>query len=1194
MSESDASPEPAMEPPPDRPRRAWPALRTAGRYGLIGALVLAVAGDWLLDRAGALADRVRPATGSTMGLTIGSPTIYTRERLLNDRFEQVAWLDALLRQSAQLVDRTAAAAGDEHPGLDAKAGDEPKAGGDRTASSDRETREQRLRSPRDDFATANGYRDVLRAERAREMLDDSHDMDGNTLYLLSFDATVIPGSNAQGYAAIEATLTRNPDELPDANPAAKDAATARLHELELQDMFDIYAQWLARTRRTLQASVRNVAQPLSTLDPIDERVVPGLLRILTIGACAEIVRLELQADTPKPVPSFEDRQTACGQALDVGSAPADRLDEFRRPALLVRETHKALREIDGLLDIYGRYQAQLRVYDNLKSAAAYLLTVKVPNSVSNPNRYPISQRRPDLVRISTEGVDDKPDREEGTCLDKERNTVDSVVRDGWIVSLMREYGRPNPDDPQSAAFINISHQPGALKVQCRFESLTLAVRAKLLYAITLSGDEPAPPNSPPGSLESWLRLPGGRHVTADALDRASPTCIAAEYVRTNTRQPAAGTQSSYGGSLGQFFDLRLRQRRDLACELSAEPRIGSLARLPAGERPGGTLAPLVAGPAAPVRRAKAEATISGKQPEDANKVRVEDAGVLARVWQDGSWHPVSSEHPLSVQVRSNGLPDYDGGHLTGIRPEDGSGRARSAILTFDARLPRAVKTAALVVSAPDLGDGSRVLGWWKSEGETPNNRLYVEQVTPFRVRGLNGMQQDPSPEHPLAIVLRNCGFPDSVGIVEQLWESPKPDDPGYLVLRPSPQEGPGVHPNNDLGPECRAELEHGRNVLLTLRTLLEGPGYSGRSAVPVTRAVSYGLTPRLRQDITRSDRRADGLQGMFMGLGLHAGDTRSLRRDDSEPEVVGFTRPGLRPDRASARFGWVVTPRHNGAGTWEWSLPIEQLQLGAVVAIPSWWRSALLQVCRRFAPRSEPGAIVTDTFWRHPEDCHLEVLRIPGTANDVSRHLGVEVITTPFVDPPANPDNEMEAGLNLTPTLEAGAGKGPARIVITGDRLWRSTVVTLGAQQANRIEVLPDMSGIIAHFNCVSPPTIFYTPGSNRGAPGYSIAPEDMGAHKEARVENVNGAVVQDMPRTASTGSGPGPALAPMSPVSGDQQAVSGPDSLREVPLTVWTSEGHTNPLSAKIKLSGARACPQPGEPAPSSDRAGQVMSISK
>ena len=40
-----------------------------------------------------------------------------------------------------------------------------------------------------------------------------------------------------------------------------------------------------------------------------------------------------------------------------------------------------------------------------------------------------------------------------------------------------------------------------------------------------------------------------------------------------------------------------------------------------------------------------------------------------------------------------------------------------------------------------------------------------------------------------------------------------------------------------------------------------------------------------------------------------------------------------------------------------------------------------------------------------------------------------------------------------------------AKILIEGQNLWRSTVVTIGAQRSKRIFVLPNMKGIIAEFD---------------------------------------------------------------------------------------------------------------------------------
>jgi hypothetical protein len=73
------------------------------------------------------------------------------------------------------------------------------------------------------------------------------------------------------------------------------------------------------------------------------------------------------------------------------------------------------------------------------------------------------------------------------------------------------------------------------------------------------------------------------------------------------------------------------------------------------------------------------------------------------------------------------------------------------------------------------------------------------------------------------------------------------------------------------------------------------------------------------------------------------------------------------------------------------------------------------------------------------------------------------------------------------------AGRG-TRILIPGSRLWRSASVTLGAQTADRIRVLPNMEGIIAEFRAVDLPYAAYNPqrptGQRPGVDTDEIDPE--------------------------------------------------------------------------------------------------------
>jgi hypothetical protein len=65
-------------------------------------------------------------------------------------------------------------------------------------------------------------------------------------------------------------------------------------------------------------------------------------------------------------------------------------------------------------------------------------------------------------------------------------------------------------------------------------------------------------------------------------------------------------------------------------------------------------------------------------------------------------------------------------------------------------------------------------------------------------------------------------------------------------------------------------------------------------------------------------------------------------------------------------------------------------------------------------------------------------------------------------------------------TVRAGQ---PAAIVIPGKNLWKNSTVTLGAQIAEHVAVLPDTSGIIAKFEQVRWPGAAKASVQYRGLP---------------------------------------------------------------------------------------------------------------
>ena len=166
-------------------------------------------------------------------ILVDSPEVYTRERLVNDRFTQSAWLEGRLGRANEdhpveimEIQRkrkalTVGASMHVKKTNEKGDGDEPV---DKSASNinkesieksiDRETEKdiftQNLGySLIDEFRDDLEYRNEIRTELMQSQLDDRHDIQGNTLYRLNFDSTILPGKNEDGWAVIEVVLEKN-------------------------------------------------------------------------------------------------------------------------------------------------------------------------------------------------------------------------------------------------------------------------------------------------------------------------------------------------------------------------------------------------------------------------------------------------------------------------------------------------------------------------------------------------------------------------------------------------------------------------------------------------------------------------------------------------------------------------------------------------------------------------------------------------------------------------------------------------------------------------------------------------------------------------------------------------------------------------------------------------------------------------
>lgn len=192
-------------------------------------------------------------------LFIEPPQVYTRERLVNDRFAQANWLNRELENydkeanavraavAARVVERST------RTELTVKAGGDAPAAKDAGAANEEGKNLPSLEVQLDQVAALDRrleYRNKVRTELMDTQLDDSHDLDGNTLYRFNFDTVVMPWADTRGYPGtavfvITAMPTRSKlngsTSLPESNNAAQSEADNALREA--RDDIELLQSW---------------------------------------------------------------------------------------------------------------------------------------------------------------------------------------------------------------------------------------------------------------------------------------------------------------------------------------------------------------------------------------------------------------------------------------------------------------------------------------------------------------------------------------------------------------------------------------------------------------------------------------------------------------------------------------------------------------------------------------------------------------------------------------------------------------------------------------------------------------------------------------------------------------------------------------------------------------------------------------
>jgi hypothetical protein len=368
MSEGTASP-PAASPA----RELWQSrIRRLLLTPALLVTVLVVAAAWLLD--------LKPfGEKTTLGrIFVDTPEIYTRERLVNDRFLQDAWLSRELERDAvpghqTFSDRRSAffRAGGAGEGAAAAAADSAKTTG--------EDKEGELRlSSRAQLLEAVDYRDVVRNLAIENQLDDRHDLNGNSLYKFKFDAAVLPGTNTQASAQISIRL-RGPSFLATSREEGPLRSLSALGSAEdIEGWRKLYSKWIENLRSRLNQTQKEIKQAFHNNEFAHNdyaRVIAFLNRNLSVTtedvpACStEIVELHGQERKPLRLPPQEHMaRKACVTALiqatvlklayvvppEVASNAPPKFGEYQQDAEPVRQESEADRAkvVDQLLDYW--------------------------------------------------------------------------------------------------------------------------------------------------------------------------------------------------------------------------------------------------------------------------------------------------------------------------------------------------------------------------------------------------------------------------------------------------------------------------------------------------------------------------------------------------------------------------------------------------------------------------------------------------------------------------------------------------------------------------------------------------------------------------------------------------------------------------------------------------------------------------
>jgi hypothetical protein len=600
MSESSPTPSAAwLRPGWDRLTRAlawalahWPRLLGAACAVLLLWIFVAADLDHALKRS--LCRSLGAACEPPGRVFLGSAEIYTRERLVDDRLEHVNWINRQLRglDEAPLQPfRSLGSTEERRRQVSAVAAGQAPPQGTVEESRRESTPFDEDRQPTvARYRQLSYFRELLRAERTRATLDDRHDIEGNTILQMVFDATVIPPRSRRGLAVITVGLGAVNDE--------------KLQSLRDADAQRLYHDWLLTLEPEIDLGVQQRALGILRLsDP-----PPSLadVRELLGARLCEAVQQHMSPVSTEQKP--QDRLLACfrrvaapGVAASGGEEGqpvsdddiagfAARLDELVQTAR-ARFNEIARKDYEGRIEEISRQilspiAARLGMGDGLRH--------RLPDYVTLVEQC---RPRPDQADLPPERIRLLDDREAEMLRRASPNAPITGLIEGRYIEI------PCPSVFRLREEVLLLHQlaeamepgrPGSPGMRALGEALLGTGQATpSSFAACIVFDHAFVPNTMRRALLEPRRDCGGtrghpdqqavideQRVIQVRVNAAEVRCAAAQMRRMAFSRPAGLPASSNdalgpdGQPLSHFVHLRLVRGGDGACRLRAEPLPG--------------------------------------------------------------------------------------------------------------------------------------------------------------------------------------------------------------------------------------------------------------------------------------------------------------------------------------------------------------------------------------------------------------------------------------------------------------------------------------------------------------------------------------------------------------------------------------------------------------------------------------------